>query len=200
LADLADITRFCLSDGIVDAHDRLYIGDIGFNFLDQTLAPVDTCVIACVKPDGVATVVADGLCFPNGMAITPDGRTLIVAETMASRLTAFDVRADGSLANRRVFAELPAGARPDGITLDAEGAVWLADPGGQPTVLRVREGGAIADRIELDTHAYAVTLGGPARRHLFISTADSHDPAELAHTRSATLRTVEVAVGGAGPP
>ena len=73
-ADLGDLTRFCLSDGFVDAHDRLYIGDIGFNFLDPALAPVDTCVIACVQPDGKATVVADGLCFPKGMAIAPDGR------------------------------------------------------------------------------------------------------------------------------
>ena len=98
------------------------------------------------------------------------GRTLIVAETMASRLTAFDVRADGSLGNRRVFAELP----------------------------RVREGGAITDRIDLDTHAYAVMLGGPQRRHLFMSTSDSHDPIEIASSPSATLRVVEVNVAGAG--
>ena len=200
LADLAAITCFCLSDGIVDAQDRMYVGDIGYNFWDPALAPVDTCVIACVEPDGRARVVADGLRFPNGMVITPDGRTLIVAECTGHCLSAFDIRADGSLANRRVFAELPDGAQPDGIALDAEGAVWLANPAGPHAVLRVREGGEILERIELDTHAYAVMLGGPQRRHLFISASDSHDPAEIAVTASATLRVVEVDVPGAGIP
>ena len=200
VADLSGITTFCLSDGIVDAHDRMYVGDIGYNFLDRTLSPVDTCVIACVQPDGRAAVVADGLHFPNGMVISPDGRTLIVAECMGHRLTAFDILPDGSLANRRVYAPLPDDVHPDGIALDVEGAVWLANPDGRPAVLRVREGGEIADRIELDTHAYAVMLGGPQRRHLFISASDSHDPAEIARSPSATLRVVEVEVPGAGIP
>jgi len=200
LADLGDITRFCLSDGIVDAHDRMYVGDIGFNFLDRTLDPVDTCVIACIEPDGSARIVADGLKFPNGMAITPDGRVLIVAETMGCRLSAFDIAADGSLSNRRVYAELPEDARPDGIALDAEGAVWLASPEGRHSLMRVREGGEIVERIALDTHAYAVMLGGPERRHLFVSTSDSHDPAEIARAPSATVRVIEVAVPGAGVP
>jgi sugar lactone lactonase YvrE len=200
LADLGDITNFCLSDGIVDAQDRMYVGDIGYNFLDPTLEPVDTCVIACVQPDGRATAVADGLHFPNGMVVTPDGRTLIVAETMGHRLSAFDIRADGSLANRRVYAQLPDDVGPDGIALDAEGAVWLANPEGQYGVLRVREGGEIVERIELDTNAYAVMLGGPERRHLFISASDSHDPAQIARAASATLRVVDVEVQGAGIP
>jgi sugar lactone lactonase YvrE len=200
LADLADITSFCLSDGIVDAQDRMYVGDIGYNFLDPALEPVDTCVIACVETDGRATVVADGLHFPNGMVVTPDGGTLIVAETMAHRLTAFDIRADGSLVNRRVYAQLPDDVGPDGIALDAEGAVWLANPEGRYGVLRVREGGEIAERIELDTNAYAVMLGGPERRHLFISASDSHDPAEIQRAATATLRVVAVEVQGAGVP
>ena len=200
LADLSAITSFCLSDGIVDAQDRMYVGDIGYNFFDPANKPVDTCVIACVEPDGRARVVADGLHFPNGMVITPDGRTLIVAETMGHRLTAFDIVADGSLANRRVYAPLPDDVHPDGIALDAEGAVWLANPEGRHTVLRVREGGEIVERLELGTHAYAVMLGGPQRRHLFISTSDSHDPAQIAKAPSATVRLVEVAVPGAGIP
>jgi sugar lactone lactonase YvrE len=199
LADLADITSFCLSDGIVDAQDRMYVGDIGYNFLDPTLTPVDTCVIACVDPDGRATVVADGLYFPNGMVVTPDGRTLIVAETMGHRLSAFDIRADGSLANRRVYAQLPDDVGPDGIALDAEGAVWLANPEGRYGVLRVLEG-EIVERIELDTNAYAVMLGGPERRQLFISASDSHDPEQIARAASATLRVVDVEVPGAGVP
>ena len=200
LADLGGMTTFCLSDGIVDAHDRMYVGDIGYNFFDHTLKPVDTCVIACVEPDGRARIVADGLHFPNGMVITPDGRTLIVGETMGHRLTAFDIRADGSLASRRVYAQLPEDVSPDGIALDAEGAVWLANPEGKYGVLRVREGGEIVDRIELDTEGYAVMLGGPERRHLFICGSDSHDPAQIARAPSATLRVVEVDVQGAGIP
>jgi sugar lactone lactonase YvrE len=200
LANLADITSFCLSDGIVDAHDRMYVGDIGYNFFDPANQPVETCVIACVEPNGRTRVVADGLHFPNGMVISPDGKTLIVAECMGHRLTAFDICPDGSLANRRLFAKLPADVHPDGIALDAEGAVWLANPEGRHAVLRVREGGEIAEWIELDTDAYAVMLGGPERRHLFISASDTHDPAQIARNPSATLRVVEIDVPGAGLP
>jgi len=161
---------------------------------------VDTCVIACVDPDGRARVVARDLSFPNGMVVTPDGRTLIVAETMGHRLTAFDIQADGSLANRRIYAQLPEDVSPDGIALDAEGAVWLANPGGQFGALRVREGGEIVERVELDTQCYALILGGPERRSLFICGSDSHDPAAIARAPSATLRVVEVEVPGAGLP
>jgi sugar lactone lactonase YvrE len=200
LADLSGITTFCLSDGIVDGQDRMYVGDIGYDFFDPTLKPVDTCVIACVEPDGRARIVASDLSFPNGMVITPDGKTLIVAETMGHRLTAFDIQADGSLANGRIYAQLPGDVSPDGIALDAEGAVWLANPGGQFAALRVREGREIVERVELDTQCYAVMLGGPERGSLFICGSDSHDPAEIARNPSATLRVVEVEVPGAGLP
>ena len=201
LADLSAITSFCLSDGFVDANDRLYVGDIGFNFFDPANKPVDTCVIACVEPDGRSRVVAQGLTFPNGMVATPDGRTLIVAETYGRCLTAFDIGADGSLVNRRVWAPLPEGVHPDGIALDAEGGVWLANPEGQHTVLRVREGGEVTDRIELPgTHGYAVMLGGPERKHLVICASDTHHPVQIAASPSATLRILEVAVPGAGTP
>ncbi len=200
LANLADLTTFCLSDGIIDAQDRMYVGDIGYNFLDPALKPVDTCVITCIDPDGRTRVVADGLHFPNGMVITPDGRTLIVGETMGHRLTAFDIRTDGSLAKRRVFAQFPDDVSPDGIALDAEGAVWVANPEGEFGALRVRDGGEILEQVELDTDCYAVMLGGPQRRQLFICCSDSHDPGEIASSPSATLRVVEVAVPGAGTP
>jgi sugar lactone lactonase YvrE len=199
-ANLADITTFCLSDGIVDAQDRMYVGDIGYNFFDHTLRPVDTCVIACVDPEGRARVVADGLYFPNGMMITPDGKTLIVGETMGHRLTAFDIGADGTLANRRVYAQLHEDVSPDGIALDAEGAVWLANPEGKFGALRVREGGEILERVELDTECYAVMLGGSKRQQLFICCSNSHDPGEISRNPSATLRVIEVAVPGAGTP
>ncbi|MDE2370872.1 MAG: SMP-30/gluconolactonase/LRE family protein [Burkholderiales bacterium] len=196
VADLSATTVFCLSDGLVDGHDRMYIGDIGYNFFDPANAPVHTCVITCIEPDGRARVVADGLSFPNGMALTPDGRTLIVAETMGHRLTAYDVRPDGGLAHRRVWAPLAADVSPDGIALDAEGGVWLANPEGRHAVLRVREGGEVTDAVELDTQAYAVMLGGPQRRQLLLCTSDSHDPALIAQSPSATLRVLEVAAPG----
>ena len=200
VADLGAMTVFCLSDGIVDSQDRMYVGDIGYNFFDPANQPVHTCVIACIEGDGSARVVADGLSFPNGMVITPDGKTLIVAETTGHRLTAFDILADGALANRRVYAELADDVSPDGITLDAEGGVWVANPEGRHAVLRVLEGGEVAAAVELDTDAYAVMLGGPQRRHLLICASDSHNPAEIARSPSATLRLVEVAVAGAGTP
>jgi sugar lactone lactonase YvrE len=199
-ADLSAMTVFCLSDGIVDSQDRMYVGDIGYNFFDPTNQPVDTCVITCIEADGSTRVVAEGLSFPNGMVITPDGKTLIVAETMGHRLTAFDILADGALANRRVYAQLAEDVSPDGITLDAERGVWIANPEGSYAVLRVLEGGEIAEAIELDTEAYAVTLGGPHRRHLLICASDSHDPVKIAQLPSATLRVVEVPVAGAGTP
>lgn len=200
VADVSTLTKFCLSDGIVDAKGRLYVGDIGYNFVDPAAKPVETCVIVLVGPDGLASVVADKLFFPNGMVITPDGRTLIVGETLGHRLTAFDIQENGSLRNRRVWAQLPSSVGPDGICLDAKGAVWCANPEGKDSVVRVREGGEITDRIKVDTHAYAVMLGGPERRHLFISVSGSHDPAEIHRNPSASFQVVEVDVPGAGIP
>lgn len=200
LADIADITVFCLSDGIVDGKGRLYVGDIGYNFFDPSNRPVDTCVIACVDPDGHAWVAAKDLSFPNGMVITPDSKTLIVAETMGHRLTAFDIGADGSLTKRRIYAQLPEDVSPDGIVLDAEGAVWIANPEGEFGALRVREGGEIVERVELDTECYAVMLGGLKRQQLFICGSDSHDPGEIARTPSATLQVLDIQVPGAGIP
>jgi sugar lactone lactonase YvrE len=200
LADISDLTVFCLSDGIVDDQGRLYVGDIGYNFVDPAAKPVETCVIALVDYHGKASLVADQLCFPNGMVITPDGGTLIVGETLGHRLTAFDIEADGSLSHRRVWAQLPPSVGPDGICLDAEGAIWCANPEGEDSVVRVREGGTITDRIKVDTHAYAVMLGGPERKHLLISTSASHDPAEIQRSPSASFQMVEVEVPGSGIP
>ena len=134
------------------------------------------------------------------MVITPDGKTLIVAETTGHRLTAFDIQADGGLANRRVYAELGEGVQPDGIALDAEGGVWIANPEGRHAVLRVLKGGEIAEAIELETDGYAVMLGGPERRHLLICASDTHNPVQIAQSPSVTLRLIEVAVAGAGIP
>jgi sugar lactone lactonase YvrE len=197
-ASLEGAAIFCLSDANTDAQGRTYVGDIGYNFWNPDAAPVDTCVIARIDANGEVSKVAEGLEFPNGIVVTPDGRTLIIAETNAFRLTAFDVDADGCLSNRRVFPHLPEGVQPDGICLDAEGAVWLANPAGNPTVLRVREGGEVTDSIALGTHAYAVMLGGPDGHHLFICTSASHDPAEIASAPSAQITVMGAQVPAAG--
>ena len=198
VADISNLTRFCLSDGIVDSKGRLYVGDIGYNFVDPKAKPVDTCVVVLVTSDGRASVVAEGLFFPNGMVITPNGRTLIVAETLGHRLTAFDLRDDGALGNRRLWAQLPSTVRPDGICLDAAGGIWCANPEGHDSVVRVLEGGEITDRIELQTNAYAVMLGGPVGRNLFICTSDSHDPDKNRKNPSARLQVVGVEIPGSG--
>ncbi len=200
LADLSNLCVFCLSDGIVDARGRLYVGDIGYNFVDPAAKPVDTCVLVLVGADGQASIVAENLCFPNGIVITPDNRTLIVGETIGNRLTAFDIADDGRLSNRRVWAQLPSTIGPDGICLDAEGGIWCANPEGQDSVVRVLEGGTITDRIKVDRHAYAVMLGGPERKQLFICTSGSHDPAEIHRSPSASFQIVDVHVPGAGTP
>jgi len=200
LADISERTVFCLSDGIVDAHGRLYVGDIGYNFVDPAAKPVETCVMVLIETDGQASIVAENLCFPNGIVITPDGRTLIVGETIGHRLTAFDIADDGTLSNRRVWAQLPSSIGPDGICLDAEGGIWCANPEGQDSVVRVCEGGEITDRIKVDQHAYAVMLGGSERKQLFICTSGSHDPAEIHRSPSASFQIVDVSVPGAGTP
>lgn len=200
VADISALTTFCLSDGLVDAKGRLYAGDIGFNFFDPSALPTETCVIVLVHPDGRAQKVADGLFFPNGMAISADGRTLIVGETFGHRLTAFDVHEDGTLANKRLWAQLPTNVRPDGICLDAEGGVWCANPEDEDSVVRVVEGGRITHRIPVPTFAYAVALGGPERRHLIVSASASHHPEEIHAHPTATLQVMEVDVPGAGIP
>lgn len=127
-------------------------------------------IVALVTPDGGVREVSEGMAFPNGMAVTPDNRTLIVAESWAEQLTAFDIAADGTLSGRRVWAATP-GDHPDGICLDAEGGVWYADVGNAHCV-RVREGGEVLDTIELDRGAFACMLGGPDGRTLFMLAAE----------------------------
>jgi sugar lactone lactonase YvrE len=127
-------------------------------------------IVALVAPNGSARQVADGIAFGNGMAVTPDGSTLIVAESHGHRLTAFDIGADGSLSNRRVWADLGTGV-PDGICVDAENAVWYADVPNRRCA-RVREGGAVLQAIELDRGCFACMLGGADRRTLFMMAAE----------------------------
>ena len=196
VADLSGIAPFHCNDMVVDAQGRAYVGNFGFD-LHGGATPRPT-VIALVLPSGETRIAADEMLFPNGSVITPDGRTLIVGESFAARLTAFDIEADGALRNRRVWATLDS-AVPDGICLDAEGAIWVASPI-SAEVLRVREGGAVTDRIGVEKQAFACMLGGPRRRHLFICTATSGDPAVARETRDGRIEVVEVDVPGAGLP
>jgi sugar lactone lactonase YvrE len=192
-ADLSPWATFHCNDMVVDGLGRAYVGNFGFDL--HSRADPAPAVMVRVDPDGAASPVADDLQFPNGTVITPDGRTLVVGESWGGRLTAFDVADDGSLSNRRVWAQLD-GAVPDGICLDAEGAIWVASPLSNE-VLRVREGGEVTDRVALDRGAFACMLGGTT---LYVCTAQSSDPVESAHLRSGRIEAMTVKVPGAGYP
>ena len=196
-ADLASIATAPCNDMVVDARGRAYVGNFGFD--RHRGEPPRAAALARVDPDGTVTRAAEDLEFPNGTVITPDGRTLVVAETMGQRLTAFDVAADGALTGRRVWAALD-GVFPDGICLDAEGAIWVADARG-PDLLRVREGGAIERRIPTGPgrHAFACMLGGADRRTLYVCTCTGGGPA-MADKRDGRIESVRVDVPGAGLP
>ena len=196
VADLSDIATFHCNDMVVDAQGRAYVGNFGFDFAAGE--PLVPAALALVTPDGAVRVAASDLEFPNGTVITPDGKTLIVGESFGGRLTAFDILPDGMLANRRVWAQLE-GAVPDGICLDAEGAIWVASPLSSE-VLRVREGGAVARRIAVETQAIACMLGGADRRTLFILTAGSVDPERAKKEKRGRIEAIEVDVAGAGYP
>jgi sugar lactone lactonase YvrE len=152
-ADLSVISDKPWNDIVADDRGNVYVNSIGFNFPGEEFAPGR---VVLVTPGGDVAEVADGLAFPNGMAITPDGATLIVAESYANRLTGYDIGADGRLGTQRVWAETP-GDHPDGICVDAEGAVWYADVGNAHCV-RVREGGEVLAVAELDRGAFACAL------------------------------------------
>ena len=194
LADLSDVTGYCLSDSIVDSRGGMYVGDAGFDFLDPLKDPVPNGIIVYVTADGNVSIVAADLFFPNGMIVTQDNETLIVAETLARRLLAFDISNDGSLHNRRVWAQFEDDVKPDGICLDNEGAVWVAGSG--LCALRVREGGEVDHQIATKRPVVAVTLGGPEKRHLLLCTSDSDDPVITRRVPGATIDIAEVTIPG----
>jgi len=196
-ADLRSlVTRDC-NDMVVDATGRAYVGNFGFDLYGGE-TPCETVLVA-VDPDGTARVAAEGLAFPNGSVITPDGRTLLVGESMAGRISAFTIADDGSLGGRRPWATL-AGATVDGMCLDAEGCVWVACPA-TGRALRVREGGEILDEVA-GSHpgVYACMLGGTDRRTLYLCTAPSHEPERTLAERTGRIEAASVSVPGAGFP
>ena len=189
IADLADLAPASLGDMVVDDAGRAYIGSQAFS----------GGIIVRLDPDDSATVVAEDLDFPNGMVITPDRKTLIVAESIGRRLTAFTIGEGGTLGDRRVFAEGLDGP-PDGIALDAEGGVWTSMTLAHQFE-RITEGGAVTDRIDMGERvAIACALGGPERRTLFLLSSTDAYPKRLVGTRLSRLDAVTVATPGAGLP
>ncbi|MDP7737566.1 SMP-30/gluconolactonase/LRE family protein [Mycobacterium paragordonae] len=189
VADLSDLVPASLGDMVIDDLGRAYIGSQAFD--GGTIVRLDT--------DDTATVVATDLDFPNGMVITADRGTLIVAESMGRRLTAYAIGKDGELTDRRPFADNLDGP-PDGIALDARGGVWVAMTLAHQFE-RITEGGEVTDRIDIgDRVAIACTLGGPERRTLFLLSSTDAYPKRLVGTRLARLDAVQVDIPGAGLP
>jgi sugar lactone lactonase YvrE len=209
-ADLSDAVPAVLNDMIVDERGRAYVGNFGFDLMSG--APLRYTTLTRVDPDGTVSTVAEDLGFPNGMVILPGG-VLVVAETFAGRLTAFDVDEDGRLSNRRVWAQFGETPQtedvgealqrlqvaPDGICADAEGAIWVADPL-HARVIRVGEGGEILDEIPTGMGVYACMLGGDDGRTLFLCAAPSFAEHERRPVREAQLLAVRVEVPHAGLP
>ena len=196
VAELKDFATGPCNDMVVDAAGRAYVGNFGYD--RHAGEPLRATCIVRVDPDGSVTRAADDLLFPNGSVITPDGKTFVVGETQGHRLTAFDIAADGALSNRRVLAELD-GCFPDGICLDQEGAIWVADARGN-RVIRVLAGGRIAQTISTGSQgAYACMLGGGDRRTLFICTSSGSGP-DMANKRDGRIEIMRVDVPGAGLP
>jgi sugar lactone lactonase YvrE len=189
VADLSDVVPADIGDMVVDTRGRAYIGSQAF----------EGGVIVRVDPDGAATVVAEDLAFPNGMVITPDGDMLVVAESVGRRLTAFDIGDDGSLSNRRIFADGLDGP-PDGIALDAEGGVWAAMTLAHQFE-RIVYGGTVTHRIDIgERTAIACALGGPEGRTLFLLSSTDAYPSRLVGTRLSRVDAVSVETPGAGLP
>jgi len=193
-ADLSAVSDYGWNEIVVDGRGNTYVNSVGFDLMGGE-APKPG-VIALVTPDGEARQVADGLAFPNGMVVTPDGSTLIVAESYEGRLTAFDVAADGGLDNRRVWADLGEGG--DGICMDADGAVWSPKFN---ACVRVRDGGETLETIELDQFCFACMLGGDDGRTLFMNVAEWNGPDGIfKEPRTGRVLAVDAPAPHAGHP
>ena len=194
-ADMSKLSEFNCNDMVVDEQGRAYVGNFGYDMLGGK--PFAPATLIMVTPEGDARIVADNMAFPNGAVITPDGKTLVVGESRGACLTAFDIAKDGSLSNRRIWAQLEKGRMPDGICLDAEGAVWVSTPG-QGDVIRVHEGGDISQTVKGKKPAFACMLGGEDGRTLFLCTAISAE--SFRGKAGGQIEYVCVDVPGAGKP
>lgn len=204
--DLSGIAAFHANDMVVDGQGGSYVGNFGFDLdeamkargVQDVLADHPTARLARIDANGTVSEAAADLHFPNGTVITPDGGTLIIAETLAMRLTAFDRGPDGSLSNRRVWATLGMRA-PDGICLDATGHVWIANAIA-PECVRVAPGGRIVATVRTSQPCFACMLGGPDRRTLYMMTAPSSSPDVVRPTPRGAIECAEVETPGAGWP
>ena len=195
--DMSSLAPFHCNDMVVDSQGRAYVGNFGSDIFTGEEAKSTNLVM--VTPGEEARSVADDLMFPNGTVITPDGRTMIVAETRGRRLTAFDIESDGSLSGRRVWAELD--VPPDGICLDAENCIWVAAPGNPGAFVRVAEGGEVKQRIDLaERGGFACMLGGPDRRTLLMLEAHAANPDRIRGRGNGRITMVRVDVPGVGLP
>jgi sugar lactone lactonase YvrE len=195
-ADLSGLAA-AWNEIVVDGRGNAYVNQAGFDLMAGAEPASGT--IALATPDGAVREVADGVWFPNGMAVTPDDSTLIVAESYRSRLTAFDIGPDGGLSSRRVWADLGTGV-PDGICLDAEGAIWYADVPNRRCV-RVREGGEVLQTITVDRGCFSCALGGPDGRTLFIVATEWRGPEGMLQGEPAgQVLTVSAPAPHAGHP
>ena len=204
-ADLSGLVQFFINDMVVDGEGRAYVG--GRNPRGEGVQQNDVLLLA--TPDGATSLAAEHMLGPNGSVVTPDGKTLIVAETHVGMLTAFDIASDGSLHNRRIWAQIAEDRTADGICLDAEGCIWAGSPRHREFV-RVQQGGKILDRVSFaDKSTVACALGGLDRRTLFMLTS-RHDVKDLDVSRPPSadvnsksigwVETVRVDVPGAGWP
>lgn len=193
-ADLSGLASWYCNDMVVDGEGRAYVGNFGFDLHNR--AKPRPAELIRVDPDGRASVENDELMFPNGAVITPDGSTLIVGESFGGRLTAFDIAIDGSLGNKRTWAELPEGAVPDGICLDSQGGIWSASPTSNECIRQI-EGSEVTHRHELTRGAFACMLGGD---DLYVLTAHSSVPEKCRANKDARVEVFDAPYPGAGWP
>lgn len=205
IADLHGLATWHCNDMVVDARGRAYVGHFGFDLFDRSLEikmdnlqALPRASLILVDENDRVRVVAEDLGFPNGTVITPDGKTLIVAESMLGRLTAFEIAADGSLHGRRIWAQLE-NLFPDGICLDEAGGIWIASPMSSEC-LRIEEGGSITHRIAADQGCFACMLGGADGRTLFACTALDSEPQRARELKSARIERARAPYPRAGLP
>ena len=192
--DLGEVSEHGWNEIVIDGRGKVFLNSVGFDLMGG--AEPKPGFIAVITPDGRARRVVDGLAFPNGMVVTPDDSTLIVAESYEGRLTAFDIAEDGGLSNRRLWADLGEGG--DGICMDAEGAIW--SPKFQRCV-RVQEGGEVLETIELDRFCFACMLGGDDGRTLFLNVAEWNGPEGIFNEpRTGQVLAAEAPAPHAGRP
>ena len=198
-ADLSHMAKGGLNDMLVDPQGRAYTVQQGFDWRGGE-TPMAAALL-CAEPDGSVHKAAEGMASGNGMVLTPDGRTFIIAESAACRLSAFDRDEQGRLSNRRVFAQLPDGYYPDGICLDDTGAAWVSCCWG-PGVIRVEDGGTITHLVpsEEGRNPFACVFGGPDRKTLYICTAEEEEPTTALAKMASRIEAIDVGFAGAGLP